>query len=90
MKAPLMLIGIVVLAAGLVFVGQGFQYMPVIHGQFGKSPFDRDPAGPRREGCTGLRWSRTDLMTSVSISLAGTLRSDPARSAVPWRRAEDR
>ena len=35
-------------------------------------------------GSTGLRRSRTDLMTGVSISLAGTRRSDPARSPVPW------
>ena len=35
-------------------------------------------------GSTGLRRFRTVLMTGVSISRAGTRRSDPARSAVPW------
>jgi hypothetical protein len=34
--------------------------------------------------------SRTALMTSASISAAGTRRTDPACSAVPWRRADDR
>jgi len=41
-------------------------------------------------GWDGLRCSRTYLMTSASTSVAGTRRTDPARSAVPCRRAEDR
>ena len=32
----------------------------------------------------------TDLMTSASMSAAGTRRTDPARSAAPLKRAEDR
>jgi hypothetical protein len=41
-------------------------------------------------GCDGLRWSRTALMTSASIAVAGTRCTDPARAAVPWSRAADR
>jgi hypothetical protein len=43
----------------------------------------------RGGGCSQHR-TRTDLMTSASMSAAGTRRTDPARSAAPWKRAEDR
>ena len=36
-------------------------------------------------GSDGLRWSRTALITSASISLAGTRRTDPACAAPPRR-----
>jgi predicted phage terminase large subunit-like protein len=38
-------------------------------------------------GSDGLRWSRTDLMTSASISLAGTRRTDPCYFSAQYQQS---